>query len=109
MTTKKKDSATGEGEPAGTLITCEPCLEIAQAEALLEQVRAALEQPDVVRVNAASVDTITTPCVQVFCALALALQSRGQQIAWEAPSAKLLDVANVLGVRDALGLTTEAG
>lgn len=86
------------------LIECDSCLEIAQAEGLLGRVREVLEQPDAVRVKADKVETITTPCMQVLCALAVALQERGQSIAWESPSEKLQEVAGVLGVREHLGL-----
>ncbi len=89
---------------AAARIECEACLEIAQAETLLAAVNKALEQPDPVVVQAGQIETITTPCIQVFCALARALQSREQHIQWESPSQKLQDVAKILGVQKTLGL-----
>lgn len=111
MTAPRKSAATGgrRKRPAAKkktspVIQCEPCMEIAQAEALLAQVRELLEQPEPVTVSASGVETITTPCVQVFCVLARALAGRDQSIVWEKPSARLVEIADVLGVRDELAL-----
>lgn len=104
--TGKPPAAASSKNANASHVECAPCLEIAQAEALLEQVRAALEQPDSVQVKADKVETITTPCIQVLCALAAALRERDQAIDWVSPSAKLTEVAGVLGVREQLGLSS---
>ncbi len=104
-TTATRTRNSKAAQDAAAHVECASCLEIAQAEALLAQVRAALDQPDPVQVKADKVETITTPCIQVFCALAAALRERDQAIEWVSPSAKLTEVAGMLGVSAQLGLS----
>lgn len=106
-TARRGGSAKQAARPRTRIIHCDACLEIAQAEALLGEVRAALEKSAPVAVDASRVETITTPCMQVFCALAEALRERDAEISWRKPSARFLEVVEMLGLRAQLGLPTE--
>lgn len=103
-TARKKTAREGDG---GAVIVCDSCLEIGQAEAFADAARKALQQPDAVTVDASQVETITTPCMQVLCALAQALKKREQAIQWKDPSERFREVAGQLGLLPVLGLVAD--
>lgn len=103
-TTRRSEGAGRSARPRASIIHCDACLEIGEVENLLGEVRKVLKKSTPVAVDASRVETITTPCMQVFCVLSRTLSERGMEISWRKPSSRFVEVADMLGVRAQLRL-----
>ena len=76
-------------------------LDLAAAEPLHRQLCDALQAGDVL-VDAAAVDRVSTPCLQVLCAVAVAARASGFKFGLRNPSETLIAAAIELGLHHAL-------
>lgn len=79
--------------------------DLTQAAALKEQLERGLMSGSGIVVDAAAVQRISSPCLQVLVAAAAAFEKTGgQSFTIADPSAALLETVSMLGLKDALGL-----
>lgn len=97
------------GDSAPAMLALPQALTIATAEGFRQQLRSALAQNRPVTLDAAAVENITTPCIQLLLSLANGMNKEGgTSIRLANASAAVREAFTTLGLKETLARIEEA-